>query len=94
VRACTGIKPRRVSRPAPRDRAARLAAFWELLEWWTVLATAPEVGQAFLGMQGDVWDAQWDMLLALVAALIVLPVFGRWQDASMAKVPVPRRSLA
>jgi hypothetical protein len=34
------------------------------------------------------------MLLALVAALIVLPVFGRWQEASMAKVPVPRRSLA
>jgi putative membrane protein len=66
------------------------AALWELLEWWTVLAAAPDVGEAFLGTQGDVWDAQWDMLLALVAALIVLPVFGRWQDASMARVPRPR----
>ncbi len=67
-----------------------IAAFWELLEWWTVLAAAPDVGQAFLGTQGDVWDAQWDMLLALVAALIVLPVFGRWQDASMERVPAGR----
>jgi putative membrane protein len=65
------------------------AAFWELVEWWTVLGVAPDVGQAFLGTQGDVWDAQWDMLLALVGALVVLPVFGRRQDASMAKVPAP-----
>lgn len=70
------------------------AAFWELLEWWTVLGVAPDVGQAFLGMQGDVWDAQWDMLLALVGALIVLPVLGRIQDASMARVPAPRGATA
>ncbi len=67
-----------------------VAAFWEIAEWWTVLAAAPDVGQAFLGTQGDVWDAQWDMLLALIASLIVLPVFGRWQDASMDRVPAPR----
>jgi hypothetical protein len=30
------------------------------------------------------------MLLALLAALVVLPVFGRWQDASMGRVPAPR----
>jgi putative membrane protein len=65
------------------------AAVWELLEWWTVLGVAPDVGQAFLGTQGDVWDAQWDMLLALAGALVVLPVFGRLQDASMEKVPAP-----
>jgi putative membrane protein len=66
------------------------AAFWELAEWWTVLGVAPDVGQAFLGTQGDVWDAQWDMLLALVGAVLVLPALGRLQDASMAKVPEPR----
>lgn len=65
------------------------AAFWELLEWWTVLGVAPDVGQAFLGTQGDVWDAQWDMLLALVGAVVVLPVVGRLHDASMAKAPEP-----
>lgn len=67
-----------------------IGAFWELLEWWTTLLVASDVGEAFLGSQGDVWDAQWDMLLALLAALVVLPVFGRWQDRSMAKVPPPR----
>jgi putative membrane protein len=63
------------------------AAFWELLEWWTALVAAPDVGVAFLGSQGDVWDAQWDMLLALLGALAALPLLSRFQDRSMARVP-------
>ncbi len=63
-----------------------IAAFWELLEWWTTLIVASDVGQAFLGSQGDIWDAQWDMFLALLGAAIVLPLFGRMHDRSMAKV--------
>jgi putative membrane protein len=66
-----------------------VAAFWELLEWWTTLVVAGDVGQAFLGSQGDVWDAQWDMFLALVGALVVLPLLGRAHDRSMARVPTP-----
>ena len=65
------------------------AAFWELLEWWTTLIVASDVGQAFLGSQGDVWDAQWDMLLALVGALLSLLVLSRLHDGSMARVPSP-----
>jgi putative membrane protein len=45
-----------------------IAAFWELVEWWTTLLVASDVGEAFLGSQGDVWDAQWDMFLALAGA--------------------------
>lgn len=63
------------------------AAFWELLEWWTAVLAAPDVGTAFLGSQGDVWDAQWDMLLALLGALATLPLLGPAHDRSMAKVP-------
>lgn len=63
------------------------AALWELLEWWVTLLVASDVGVAFLGSQGDVWDAQWDMLLALVGALVVLPTLGAAHDRSMAKVP-------
>jgi putative membrane protein len=66
-----------------------IAAFWELLEWWVTLIVAGDVGQAFLGSQGDIWDAQWDMFLALVGAAAVLPIFGRWHDSSMARVPPP-----
>jgi putative membrane protein len=65
------------------------AAFWELLEWWTTLLVAPDVGQAFLGAQGDVWDAQWDMLLALIGAICALLVGSRAHDAAMARVPYP-----
>jgi putative membrane protein len=63
------------------------AAFWELLEWWTALLAAPDVGVAFLGSQGDVWDAQWDMLLALLGAMLALPLFSGAQDRSMDRVP-------
>jgi putative membrane protein len=63
------------------------AAFWELLEWWVTLLVASDVGTAFLGSQGDIWDAQWDMLLALVGAAVVLPLFGHLHDRSMAHVP-------
>lgn len=64
-----------------------IAAFWELLEWWTTLIVASDVGTAFLGSQGDVWDAQWDMFLAQLGAMIALPLLARAHDRSMAKVP-------
>lgn len=63
-----------------------IGAFWELLEWWTALIVASDVGTAFLGSQGDVWDAQWDMLLALVGAIISLVAFGALHDRSMKQV--------
>ena len=65
------------------------AAFWELLEWWITLIVAGDVGTAFLGSQGDVWDAQWDMFLALIGAAIVLPLFAGAHDRSMTVVPAP-----
>lgn len=64
-----------------------IAAFWELLEWWVSLLVAPDVGQAFLGTQGDVWDAHWDMFLALAGAMIVLPLLSGRHDRSMLRVP-------
>lgn len=64
-----------------------VAAFWELLEWWVTLLAASDVGQAFLGSQGDIWDAQWDMFLALVGAMVVLPVLARRHDGSMSRLP-------
>lgn len=64
-----------------------VAALWELLEWWVALLAAPDVGDAFLGTQGDPWDAQWDMLLALVGATLGLVLFAKVHANSMAKVP-------
>jgi len=42
-----------------------------------------------LGSQGDVWDAQWDMFMALLGALFALLLGSRAHDASMARVPLP-----
>jgi len=63
-----------------------IAAFWELLEWWIALIVASDVGTAFLGSQGDIWDAQWDMFLALVGAMAAVPLLYRVHDRSMARL--------
>jgi putative membrane protein len=44
------------------------------MEWITAVIVAPEAGVAFLGTQGDVWDAQKDMALAGLGALISMIV--------------------
>jgi len=67
-----------------------VGAFWELVEWWTTLVVAGDTGTAFLGSQGDVWDAQWDMLLALVGAAVALPLLSKAHDRSMAALGVYR----
>ena len=63
-----------------------IAAFWELLEWWIALIVASDVGTAFLGSQGDIWDAQWDMFLALIGAMVAVPLLYRLHDRSMARL--------
>ncbi len=60
-----------------------IAAFYEFIEWWSTYVFASDVGQAFLGSQGDPWDAQWDMFLGLVGGAAGLIVLGRVHDRSM-----------
>lgn len=62
------------------------SAGYEFFEWWVALYSG-ESASAFLGTQGDVWDTQWDMFMALTGALTAVLFFPRWQDRSMAKVP-------
>jgi putative membrane protein len=47
------------------------SACYEFIEWWTALISG-EGATAFLGTQGDPWDTQWDMFLALVGATTAL----------------------
>jgi putative membrane protein len=70
------------------DRIGHLAqgfafsAFYELVEWATALATG-SAATAFLGTQGDPWDTQWDMFLALVGALTSQTLLGRVHDRQL-----------
>lgn len=61
------------------------SAFYELIEWWTAIA-AGAAADDFLGTQGDPWDTQWDMFLALVGAITALASLSRLHDRSMARV--------
>jgi putative membrane protein len=49
-----------------------LGALYEVAEWLVAAAVAPQRGAAFLGAQGDAWDAQKDMALAAGGALCSL----------------------
>jgi putative membrane protein len=58
------------------------SAFYELIEFWTALA-AGGAATDFLGTQGDVWDTQWDMQLALIGAIVALVTLSRFQDRQL-----------
>ncbi|MBJ8152844.1 DUF2238 domain-containing protein [Bacillus cereus] len=50
-----------------------IAALYEIIEWLAFqLAKGGQAAKDFLGMQGDIWDAQWDMSLALVGSIFAL----------------------
>ncbi len=51
------------------------SAFYELLEWWAA-ASLGKSADAFLGTQGDMWDTQWDMFMALCGASLSLTLLG------------------
>jgi putative membrane protein len=51
-----------------------LSGLWEIIESWVTRVVHPELGLAYLGSQGDVWDAQKDMAVALYGALLCVTV--------------------
>jgi putative membrane protein len=51
---------------------ATASGIYELIEWLAAVIVAPELGNAFLGTQGDEFDSQKDHALALVGALVTL----------------------
>ncbi len=59
-----------------------LSALYELIEFWTAIATG-SASDAFLGTQGDPWDTQWDMMLALIGAIVALTFLGFWHDRQL-----------
>lgn len=62
------------------------SAFYELIEWW-VAASTGTAAEAFLGTQGDVWDTQWDMSLALLGAIISQSALAKIHDRLLSAIP-------
>lgn len=52
-----------------------VAAAYEIIEWWYAVIAGGEAGIEFLGSQGDIWDAQKDMLADTLGAIFSLALF-------------------
>jgi putative membrane protein len=68
-----------------------ISATYEFVEWWSAVLGG-SAADAFLGTQGDVWDTQWDMFLALVGALTAQLTLSRVHDRQPALLQPERRS--
>ena len=59
-----------------------ISASYEFIEWWVAVASG-EGANAFLGTQGDVWDTQWDMFLALMGAILAQILLSNRHDKQL-----------
>jgi putative membrane protein len=85
----------------PLDFTMSTSMMFELFEWLAAEVFGGDLGQAYLGTQGDVWDAHKDMALASLGALIAMLVtfainrslqrdFAReWAESLRVKQPQP-----
>jgi putative membrane protein len=85
----------------PYDFAVSTSATFEVFEWVAAAIFGGPLGAAYLGHQGDIWDAQKDMVLAAAGALIAMLItasinlrlqrdFGReWADSLKIKGKAP-----
>ena len=67
-----------------------ISALYELIEWWTALASGAAADD-FLGSQGDVWDTQSDMLLALIGAASALLLLSALHNRALRSLNQPGR---
>lgn len=85
----------------PLDVVMSTSMLYEIIEWLAALVMGEGLGQAFLGTQGDVWDAQKDMLSATLGAALALAITGgvhrildrdfnrEWRESLRVKAPGP-----
>jgi putative membrane protein len=85
----------------PLDLTMSTSVTFELFEWGAAALVGGDLGMAYLGTQGDVWDAHRDMALATLGAAIAMGVtaavnirlrrdFAReWAESLRVKRPEP-----
>ena len=65
-----------------------ISATYELIEWGAALVLA-QAADEFLGTQGDPWDTQWDMFMALIGAVMSLGMLSRVHDRQLSHMRRP-----
>ncbi len=62
-----------------------ISAFYELIEWWVAIA-AQQGAVEFLGTQGDVWDTQSDMMMALIGSVLAQLLLAKGHDRALERL--------
>ena len=62
--------------------ALAFSAFYEMIEWWAAVALG-QGADDFLGTQGDQWDTQWDMFMAMIGAALGQVLLAKIQDRQL-----------
>lgn len=57
-----------------------ISTLYEIIEWLAAIIFHPELGIAFLGTQGDVWDSQKDTVAAFCGAMLNLLFYRKYRD--------------
>ena len=61
----------------PVEIILSLSAFFELIEWFIGGVLMPDCEKTYVGTQGDIWDAQKDMAMALLGACLIMAIVSR-----------------
>jgi putative membrane protein len=70
-----------------------ISACYELVEWLAAVVNA-QAAAAFLGTQGDNWDTQWDMFLALFGSVLAQFLLAKIHDRQLERLPHQRDTAA
>lgn len=77
------LTSRRIISTAAISAGLAFSALYEVLEWLWVILFYPDSGPEWLGMQGDPWDAQADMFMALCGALLAVSLLSGFHRRSI-----------
>lgn len=64
-----------------------ISAMYELIEFGYTVSIG-ESAESFLGAQGDIWDAQWDMLFAIIGASLAVACLSGMHDRFLQRIGV------
>ena len=77
LQSTCGLRPRGGSLLAAAVVLA-IGAIYEVIEWQIAISFSPAMAKSYNGQQGDVWDAQKDLALALLGAMLCVPLVYSW----------------
>ena len=70
---------------------ATVAGVYEIIEWQYAVYADPEAGIAMLGSQGDIWDAQKDILADTLGAVLVMIIFFYQHQHGLARLHLDKK---